>query len=149
MKKWFPLALAVLALVASPLWAKKGPEIGKAAPDFKLTDVDGKTHSLSDFKGKYVVLEWINHGCPFVVKHYDSGNMQALQKESTGKGVVWLSISSSAKGKQGHMSPGGWRTSASTLTTFPGSPKRNEIEHEIRTVAAAGCWRPRGLPRIR
>ncbi|MFM8459906.1 MAG: redoxin domain-containing protein, partial [Chthoniobacterales bacterium] len=60
---------------------------------------------LSDFKGKLVVLEWLNHGCPFVVKHYGSGNMQKLQKEYTGKDVVWLSIVSSAPGKQGHMSP--------------------------------------------
>lgn len=119
MKNWFPLALAVLALAASPLRAEKGPEVGKAAPDFKLTDADGKTHSLSDFKGKHVVLEWINHGCPFVVKHYDSGNMQALQKEFTGKGVVWLSICSSAKGKQGHMSPADWKKTVAEKGSAP------------------------------
>ena len=79
------------------------PEIGKPAPEFTLTDTTGKSHSLSDFKGKTVVLEWINHGCPFVVKHYSSGNMQKLQTDATGKGVVWLSICSSAPGKQGHM----------------------------------------------
>lgn len=79
---------------------------GQAAPDFTLTDTSGTSHNLSDFKGKWVVLEWVNHGCPFVVKHYKSGNMQGLQKKYTDKGVVWLSICSSAPGTQGHMSPG-------------------------------------------
>ena len=77
-------------------------EIGKAAPQFKLDDTKGKTVDLSKLAGKVVVLEWFNHGCPFVKKHYDSNNMQSLQKEYTGKGVVWLSICSSAKGKQGN-----------------------------------------------
>lgn len=84
-------------------------ETGKSAPNFSLTDIQGSTVTLEKFKGKTVVLEWINHGCPFVKKHYESGNMQALQKEFTAKGVVWLSICSSAKGKQGHMSPEDWR----------------------------------------
>lgn len=78
---------------------------GKSAPQFTLTDTNGKTHKLSDYKGKYVVLEWFNHGCPFVRKHYNSGNMQKLQKEYTKKGVIWLSICSSAPGKQGYCSP--------------------------------------------
>lgn len=82
-----------------------GPTIGKAAPAFSLKDWDGKTRKLSDFKGKIVVLEWFNHGCPFVKKHYDSNNMQDLQKTYTGKGVIWLSICSSAEGKQGFASP--------------------------------------------
>jgi len=81
------------------------PQTGQPAPEFTLTDSNGKSHKLSDFKGKFVVLEWLNHGCPFVKKHYDGGNMQGLQKEYTGKDVVWLSIASSAPGKQGHMSP--------------------------------------------
>ncbi|MEO8206075.1 MAG: thioredoxin family protein [Chthoniobacterales bacterium] len=81
------------------------PEIGKAAPDFTAVDSTGKSHKLSDFKGKFVVLEWLNHGCPFVKKHYESHNMQNLQKQYTDKGVVWLSIVSSAPGKQGNMTP--------------------------------------------
>lgn len=81
------------------------PAIGSPAPEFTATDSNGQSHSLSDFKGKFVVLEWLNHGCPFVVKHYESGNMQNLQREYTGKDVVWLSIVSSAPGEQGHMSP--------------------------------------------
>lgn len=75
---------------------------GKPAPDFKLADSKGVEHSLNEYRGKYVVLEWVNYECPFVGKHYRSGNMQALQKEYTGKGVIWLSICSSAPGKQGY-----------------------------------------------
>lgn len=78
-------------------------KINEAAPDFTLTDSRNQTVSLSDFKGKPVVLEWTNHECPFVRKHYESGNMQKLQRDYTGKGVVWLSIVSSAPGKQGHV----------------------------------------------
>ncbi|MBU49410.1 MAG: thioredoxin family protein [Deltaproteobacteria bacterium] len=82
--------------------APKKAKVGEAAPDFTLTDTHGKKHKLSDFKKKYVVLEWLNHGCPFVKKHYNSGNMQKLQKKWTKKGVIWLSIASSAPGKQGY-----------------------------------------------
>ncbi len=92
----------VLATIIGTVIA--APQTGQPAPEFTLTDSNGKSHKLSDFKGKFVVLEWLNHGCPFVVKHYGSGNMQKLQKEFTGKDVVWLSIASSAPGKQGHMS---------------------------------------------
>jgi peroxiredoxin len=77
-------------------------QVGKPAPEFTLPSANGKSIDLSQYKGKLVVLEWFNHGCPFVKKHYDSGNMQALQKEYTGKGVIWLSICSSAQGKQGY-----------------------------------------------
>jgi peroxiredoxin len=81
------------------------PQVGKPAPNFSLKDLSGKEHDLSDFKGKYVVLEWVNFGCPFVKKHYGSENMQKLQKEFVDKGVVWLSICSSAPGKQGNETP--------------------------------------------
>ncbi|MFZ9874998.1 MAG: thioredoxin family protein [Candidatus Methylacidiphilales bacterium] len=77
-------------------------EPGEEAPDFTLTDSKGTSHKLSDFRGKLVVLEWLNHECPFVKKHYSGGDMQKLQQEYTAKGVVWLSIISSAPGKQGH-----------------------------------------------
>lgn len=80
----------------------KHAEIDKPAPGFALADQNGKEYSLSDFKGRYVVLEWTNPDCPFVRKHYDSGNMQSLQKAYAKKGVVWLSICSSAPGKQGY-----------------------------------------------
>lgn len=76
--------------------------VGQPAPAFTLTDLDGKTHSLADFKGKTVVLEWVNPECPFVVKHYEkSGNLPATQKAATADGVVWLLINSAAPGKQG------------------------------------------------
>lgn len=82
---------------------------GEAAPDFTLKGLNPKSQdvTLSAFKGKYVVLEWLNHGCPFVRKHYDSGNMQALQKKYTGQNVIWLSIVSSAEGKQGYVTTEG------------------------------------------
>lgn len=80
------------------------PEVGQPAPDFAVEDTHNKAHKLSDFRGKFVVLEWVNFGCPFVAKHYKSGNMQNLQKEYTGKGVIWLSINSSSAGKQGNLS---------------------------------------------
>ena len=86
----------------------KEPAVGGPAPAFTLTDSKGTQHNLADYKGKYVVLEWVNLGCPFVKKHYESGNMQATQKKAVDKGVVWLSVNSSAKWKQGNMSPAAW-----------------------------------------
>ena len=96
------LASAV-TLSTAPAVLASAPPVGAAAPDFSLTDASGKTHALSEYKGKYVVLEWTNPGCPFVRKHYDSGNMPKLQAEYTKKGVVWLSIDSSAQGEQGYL----------------------------------------------
>jgi peroxiredoxin len=78
---------------------------GTAAPEFKGIDSTGNPHTLSQYRGKYVVLEWANQGCPYDQKHYLSGSMEALQKEWTAKGVVWLSILSSAPGQQGNVSP--------------------------------------------
>ena len=91
-----PLLFSTSAVTAAP-------QLGAPAPDFSLPGSDGKTHALSDYKGKYVVLEWSNNECPFVRKHYGSGNMQAQQKELTAKGAVWLTIVSSAPGKQGYV----------------------------------------------
>lgn len=88
--------------------ALKEPAVGSPAPAFTLTDTKGKQHNLADFKGKYVVLEWVNFGCPFVKKHYESGNMQSTQKKAVDKGVVWLSVCSSAEGKQGHLEAAEW-----------------------------------------
>ena len=102
------LALALLTVVAfaAPVAAQTDQaDIGEPAPDFTLEAADGETHSLSDFEGKYVVVEWLNFECPFVGKHYGSGNMQMLQEKYTEKGVVWLSIVSSAPGKQGYYPP--------------------------------------------
>jgi peroxiredoxin len=95
------LAGAIAAIGASGALAQVQP--GKPAPDFAVQDSAGKTVKLSDFKGKTVVLEWTNQDCPYVRKHYGGNNMQTLQKEATDKGVVWLTISSSAPGQQGHV----------------------------------------------
>ncbi len=86
--------------------------VGETAPEFTGVDSNGKTHNLSDFRGKTVVLEWTNHECPFVRKHYESGNMQRLQQEKTGQGIVWLSVVSSAPGQQGSVD----KTKANELT---------------------------------
>ncbi|MEX0679959.1 MAG: redoxin domain-containing protein [Balneolales bacterium] len=85
-------------------------EIGKKAPDFVLKDVSGKSHALSDYENNFVVLEWLNHDCPFVSKHYNSGNMQKLQEYYRDLGVIWLSILSSAPGSPGHLTPEQART---------------------------------------
>lgn len=82
-------------------------EIGATAPSFELQAASGKSVKLSDYKGKIVVLEWFNNGCPFVRKHYDSNNMQSLQKKYIDKGIVWLTIISSAEGKQGYVDAAG------------------------------------------
>ena len=100
------MKLRVVALAASLVFAaaaQAAVKVGEPAPGFTLSGADGKSHSLADYKGKYVVLEWTNHECPFVKKHYGSGNMQSTQKESTGKGAAWLTIVSSGPGKQGYV----------------------------------------------
>jgi len=97
--------LALSTPTASAAGAGAGSAtIGQAAPNFTLQGADGKTHSLADYKGKFVVLEWTNPQCPFVHKFYDSGTMQRLQAEETGKGVVWLRVNSNAPGHEGYQS---------------------------------------------
>ena len=81
------------------------PSVGQSAPDFALTDTAGKTVRLSDFKGRHVVLEWVNPGCPYVRKHYNSANMQGTQREVTGKGVVWLAINSTETTHYDYLAP--------------------------------------------
>ncbi len=110
------LGMALLSFITV---AQGAPKVGELAPNFSLRDQDGKSHSLTDFKGKIVVLEWLNHECPFVKKHYSAGNMQALQKTYKAKGVVWLSICSSAPGKQGHMTP---EEAQESLSKFQAAP---------------------------
>ena len=95
--------ILTLTMFTSALALAAAPELGKPAPAFKLKGADGKTYELSQFKGKTVVLEWFNKDCPYVRKFYDSKTMQGLQKDSTTKGVVWLTVSSSAKGKEGFL----------------------------------------------
>lgn len=90
----------LLVVGASAAWATR---VGEPAPDFTATDSNGKVVKLSDYRGKLVVLEWTNRGCPYTQKHYNSGNMQHLQKEWTRQGVIWLTVISSAQGKQGYV----------------------------------------------
>lgn len=94
------LSLALAVLVAVPALAA---HVGNPAPALTGTDTNGRMHKLSDYRGKYIVLEWTNKDCPYTRAQYDSGNMQALQKEWTAKGVIWLTILSSAPGQQGYM----------------------------------------------
>ena len=115
-----------MSLVATAVFALDPPPVGSAAPDFSLTDAKGKTHSLSQYKGKYVVLEWFNPECPFVKKHYGGGHMQNLQKDFTTKGVAWLTIDSNAPGMEGNLSPeqaekvaSAWKTQQTALLLDP------------------------------
>ncbi len=98
------VALLFLAGIAAPGTSAADVIIGKPAPDFTAVDSAGRAHRLSDYRGKRVILEWTNHDCPFVRKHYRSGNMQKTQKSAQADGVVWLSVVSSAPGLEGHVS---------------------------------------------
>lgn len=105
------LALAVLAASAATALVRvseaapilENPTVGQPAPLFTVTDIKGKTQTLESYRGKWVVLEWFNHECPYTRKHYYTNNMQGLQREYTGKGVVWVSVVSSAPGNQGYL----------------------------------------------
>jgi peroxiredoxin len=102
-------AVAALAAGAGPALARPAhaqAKVGAAAPAFTARSSGGAQVSLAEHRGRVVVLEWTNHDCPYVRKHYETGNMQALQREATGAGVVWLTLISSAPGEQGHVSPG-------------------------------------------
>ena len=99
-------------LSARPAWATVA-KVGEPAPGFTVNATNGSPVSLASYKGKLVVLEWTNHDCPYVRKHYDTGNMQSLQREATGQGVVWLTVISSSEGTQGYVTP----TQADELTT--------------------------------
>ena len=101
-RQW--LLAAALGVLSAAAWAQTA-SVGQAAPAFELIDAQGRTVRLADFKGRHVVLEWTNPGCPFVVKHYGSQNMQGLQKEASAKQVVWLSISSTALGHGDYLAP--------------------------------------------
>jgi peroxiredoxin len=121
------IALSVLAsFIATAAFALEPPPVGSAAPDFSLPDANGNSHSLSQYKGKYVVLEWFNPECPFVKKHYGSDNMQKLQEQYTSKGVVWLTIDSNAPGTEGSITPeqaqkitASWKTHQTALLLDP------------------------------
>src|SRR6059058_30742 len=122
------LLVGFFSLLTSPLLTAEVPAVGSAAPDFSAPDANGKTQSLSQYRGKYVVLEWFNPECPFVKKHYGSDNMQKLQSEYTGKGVVWLTIDSNAPGSEGNVTAEqaqkimqSWKTKQTALLLDPDS----------------------------
>lgn len=99
------LFILLLSFMVFPIASVEALEIGQKAPAFQAKSASGKIVKLSQLKGKTVVLEWLNHGCPFVKKHYQSKNMQRMQSKYTKRGVVWISVISSAKGKQGYSNP--------------------------------------------
>ena len=104
-KRSFRQFLGSVALFALPTFAMAAAVPGENAPDFSEVDAKGETRSLSDYKGEWLVLEWFNKDCPYVKKHYGSGNMQALQKKYAEQDINWLTVISSAKGKQGYLEP--------------------------------------------
>src|SRR5262249_32644751 len=124
-------AFAIVTLVVIGGTAIEGagavlPKVGEQAPAFSAPDISGKTVRLADYAGKTIVLEWTNDGCPFVGKHYDSGNMQSLQQKYRSAGVVWLTIASSAPGEQGYVTPAeakadlaNWRAAPSAFLLDP------------------------------
>jgi peroxiredoxin len=131
------LAAGLVAVAAAPPSpASAAAVVGQAAPAFTLTDSNGETRSLADFAGKVVVLEWWNYQCPFVGKHYGSGHMQKLQKAWTAKGVVWLTVSSSAPGKQGYVD--GAKANA-LMSEKGGAPTAVLLDHEGTVGRAYGA----------
>ncbi|QMV19859.1 redoxin domain-containing protein [Granulicella sp. 5B5] len=119
------VATLSVAMLCGSAWALKP---GEAAPEFKGTNSNGKTETLGQYRGKYVVLEWANQGCPYDRKHYLSGNMERLQREWTAKGVVWLSVISSAPGEQGYVTP----------------PEENAYLEKMHAVPTAAILDPSG-----
>jgi len=117
-------------LVATILWISSSyaVKVAEPAPDFEATDSQGQVHKLSQYRGKFVVLEWHNNGCPYTQKHYESGNMQQLQREWTGKGVVWLTVISSAPGEQGYVT----------------AQQENEYIHRMKASPTAALLDPQG-----
>src|SRR5262245_39548944 len=124
-------SVAAVALLSSA--AVASPTVGQQAPTFTAVDSNGVSHSLASLKGKIVVLEWTNAECPYTRKHYDSGNMQHLQQEATGAGIVWLSVISSAPGKQGYVTG----AEANALTTSRGAHPSAVLLDPTGTVGRA------------
>lgn len=125
MRRLHTSIFTMLFLLAASALAVK---VGDQAPDFTGTDSHGQTHKLSDYRGKFVVLEWHNNGCPFTKKHYESGNMERLQKEWTDKGVVWFTVISSSPGTQGYVT----------------ADQENEYMQKMHAVPTAALLDPKG-----
>ena len=132
MKRFLTATALALATTASFAAAT----VGQPAPTFTATDVNGKAVSLADFKGKHVVLEWTNPGCPFVVKHYGAGNMQATQKDATSKGVVWLTINSTSADAGDYKAP---PALASWMTSQKAAPSATLMDADGKVGKAYGA----------
>ena len=141
-----PLMTAMASLAAAGT-ALAMPQIGQPAPGFTATDSNGKQHQLADFAGKTVVLEWTNADCPYVKKHYGSGNMQALQQAAANDGAVWLTINSGAPGKQGHLDGAGANALMKKGRTIK-LEQRVRAEEEIAVAAASLVARAEFLRRL-
>jgi peroxiredoxin len=143
MKTILKAFILVAALVAAGV-AHAAADIGQPAPDFTLTDIAGKTYKLSDFKGKTVVLEWVNPGCPIVQKHYNSQNMQGTQKAAAADGVVWLSINSAGfDGAQGDLSDAeaaAWQKKMGAVTTAYFRDRSGKIGHLYGATATPNMY---------
>jgi len=142
-----PIAAAVVAFAAVPALA--APTVGQPAPAFQVKDASGQTRSLDQFRGKPVVLEWTNSGCPYVEHAYDSGVMPALQRQAAKDGVVWLTVVSSAPGKQGYMEPAGvpaWKaqTKADPAHVLLDSAGKVGRAYEAKTTPHMYIVDPRG-----
>jgi peroxiredoxin len=119
-RAWRAFGYAAIALAAAAIvLVAHAATVGQAAPTFTGKDSQGKTESLEQYRGKYVVLEWTNRDCPYTKKQYDSGNMQALQREWTAKGVVWLTVLSSAPGEQGYLDAAGENAQMARVHAHP------------------------------
>src|SRR5260221_12090929 len=110
--------LFALVVLATPILVSAA-KVGQSAPDFTVTASNNQTYHLADYRGKFVVLEWHNNGCHYTRKHYESGNMQKLQKQWTSQGVVWFTIISSAPGKQGYVDANGENTYITKMGAAP------------------------------
>src|SRR5579872_2092719 len=119
MKRLIPFSIIFAVVVLALPLAIFAAKVGQAAPDFTGTASNNQSYHLADYRGKYVVLEWHNNGCPYTRKHYNSGNMQKLQKQWTGRGVVWFTILSSAQGKQGYEDANGENTYMAKMGAAP------------------------------
>jgi peroxiredoxin len=129
-------ALACVSLALPASRAMAAVTVGQPAPAFSLPGSDGKTHALADYSGKVVVLEWFNRECPYVKKHYDSQNMQKLQRDYAGRDVVWLSVISSAPGKQGYATAS---AAAATVTEMNAAPTVVLLDESGTTGQAYGA----------
>jgi peroxiredoxin len=119
MRRTFAQISVCIVLLATAQIAMSAAKVGQPAPDFSGTASDGKSYHLADYRGKFVVLEWHNNGCPYTRKHYNSGNMQNLQKQWTARGVVWFTVISSAPGKQGYVNANDENTYMSKMGAAP------------------------------